>query len=147
MKFEVVKEKVAFRPTHPSLFLGSVSQFYAQFHVHDCDTSNFVKDCFQLYFLTQPLMYLLLTFPMSGVKQEVTCVWVEPDQPQPRKPCNKTFSSMAEIVSHITMEHVGGPEISNHACFWSGCPRQTCQRCLMMLGMERTTSLSHFNNL
>ena len=35
----------------------------------------------------------------------------------------QTFSSMPEIVSHITMEHVGGPEISNHACFWSGCPR------------------------
>ena len=30
---------------------------------------------------------------------------------------------MTEIVSHLTMEHVGGPEISNHACFWSGCPR------------------------
>ena len=81
---------------------------------------------------------------MPGVKQEVTCVWVEPDQPQPRKPCNKTFSSMAEIVSHITMEHVGGPEISNHACFWSGCPRKTCQRCLVMFGVERTTMTSTF---
>ena len=59
----------------------------------------------------------------AGVKQEITCLWVEPDQAQPKKPCNKTFSSMPEIVSHITMEHVGGPEISNHACFWSGCPR------------------------
>jgi len=58
-----------------------------------------------------------------GVKQEITCQWIEPDQQQPKKPCNKTFSSMPEIVSHITMEHVGGPEISNHACFWSGCPR------------------------
>ena len=59
----------------------------------------------------------------GSVKQEITCMWIEPDQPQPRKPCNKTFGSMPEIVSHITMEHVGGPEISNHACFWSGCPR------------------------
>ena len=45
------------------------------------------------------------------------------DQAAPKKPCNKTFGSMTEIVSHLTMEHVGGPEISNHACFWSGCPR------------------------
>ena len=58
-----------------------------------------------------------------GVKQEIPCLWVEPDQAAPKKPCNKTFGSMTEIVSHLTMEHVGGPEISNHACFWSGCPR------------------------
>merc|ERR1719361_2814214 len=57
------------------------------------------------------------------VKQEITCLWVEPDQPHPKKPCNKTFNSMHEVVSHLTMEHVGGPEISNHACFWEGCPR------------------------
>ena len=57
------------------------------------------------------------------VKQEITCLWIEPDQAHPKKSCNKTFGSMPEIVSHITMEHVGGPEISNHACFWSGCPR------------------------
>ena len=57
------------------------------------------------------------------VKQEITCLWVEPDQPHPKKSCNKTFNSMHEVVSHLTMEHVGGPEISNHACFWEGCPR------------------------
>ena len=97
------------------------------------------------YFLTHTTDVLTANLPfVPGVKQEVTCVWVEPDQPQPRKPCNKTFSSMAEIVSHITMEHVGGPEISNHACFWSGCPRQTCQRCLAMFGVERTTPTNAF---
>ena len=57
------------------------------------------------------------------VKQEITCLWIEPDQQQPKKSCNKTFSSMHEIVTHLTVEHVGGPEISNHACFWESCPR------------------------
>merc|ERR1719347_1788809 len=47
------------------------------------------------------------------VKQEITCLWIEPDQPHPKKSCNKTFSSMHEIVTHLTVEHVGGPEISN----------------------------------
>ena len=56
------------------------------------------------------------------VKQEVTCQWIEPD-PVTKKQCSKTFSSMHEVVTHITVEHVGGPEISNHACFWEGCPR------------------------
>ena len=55
------------------------------------------------------------------VKQEVTCQWLEPDQLG--KSCTKTFSSLHEIVTHLTVDHVGGPEISNHACFWESCPR------------------------
>ena len=58
------------------------------------------------------------------MKQDVTCQWIEPDQPSPKKPCTKTFASMHEIVTHITVEHVGGPEIANHACFWGGCARE-----------------------
>uniref|UniRef100_A0A0P4WDM0 C2H2-type domain-containing protein n=1 Tax=Scylla olivacea TaxID=85551 RepID=A0A0P4WDM0_SCYOL len=50
-------------------------------------------------------------------------MWVDPDQPNPKKPCNKTFTSMHEIVTHITVEHVGGPECTNHACYWQSCPR------------------------
>lgn len=61
---------------------------------------------------------------VGGLKQEVTCQWIDPDMPLPRKPCNKTFGSMHEIVTHITVEHVGGPEIANHACFWDNCPRE-----------------------
>ena len=57
------------------------------------------------------------------VKQEVTCLWIEPEQPTPGKTCNKIFGSMHEIVTHLTVEHVGGPEISNHACCWDSCPR------------------------
>ena len=60
----------------------------------------------------------------SVLKQEVTCQWIDPDQPSPKKPCNKTFASMADIVTHITVEHVGGPEIANHACFWDNCARE-----------------------
>ena len=59
-----------------------------------------------------------------GLKQEMTCMWIEPDLPSPRKPCNKIFGSLHEIVTHITVEHVGGPEMSNHTCFWENCPRE-----------------------
>ena len=60
-----------------------------------------------------------------GLKhQEVTCLWIEPDQPHPKKPCGKIFGTMHEIVTHITVEHVGGPEIANHACFWDNCSRE-----------------------
>lgn len=57
------------------------------------------------------------------IKQEMTCLWIEQDAPSPRKPCNKTFTTMHEIVTHITVDHVGGPECTNHACFWHICPR------------------------
>ncbi|KAI1306042.1 Zinc finger protein ZIC 4 [Halotydeus destructor] len=40
-----------------------------------------------------------------------------------QQPCNKLFASMHEIVTHITVEHVGGPEVTNHTCFWLDCPR------------------------
>lgn len=59
-----------------------------------------------------------------GLKQEMTCLWIEPEQPSPRKPCNKIFGSLHEIVTHITVEHVGGPEMTNHTCFWDNCPRE-----------------------
>lgn len=59
--------------------------------------------------------------PRAG-KQELTCLWV--DQPAgARKTCGKTFSLMQDIVSHLTMDHVGGPECTTHACFWQHCPR------------------------
>jgi len=60
----------------------------------------------------------------NHVKQEMTCLWVDPDQPHPKKPCNKMFYSLQEIVTHLTVEHVGGPEISNHTCFWENCSRE-----------------------
>lgn len=57
------------------------------------------------------------------IKQELSCMWIDAEQPSPKKTCNKLFNSMHEIVTHITVEHVGGPECTNHACFWQGCCR------------------------
>lgn len=37
--------------------------------------------------------------------------------------CGKIFNTMHEIVTHLTVEHVGGPECTTHACFWAGCAR------------------------
>ncbi len=59
-----------------------------------------------------------------GLKQEMTCMWIDQDLPSPRKPCNKIFGSLHEIVTHITVEHVGGPEMTNHTCFWENCSRE-----------------------
>ena len=58
------------------------------------------------------------------IKQELSCLWIDGgDASGAKKTCNKLFNSMHEIVTHITVEHVGGPECTNHACFWQGCCR------------------------
>ncbi|CAG2062196.1 unnamed protein product [Timema podura] len=54
----------------------------------------------------------------------MSCLWVDAEPPPPaRKTCGKAFTTMHEIVTHLTVEHVGGPECTTHACFWQGCPR------------------------
>ncbi|XP_076330102.1 zinc finger protein ZIC 1-like [Tachypleus tridentatus] len=57
------------------------------------------------------------------IKQEITCLWLESDEPTSHKACNKTFNSMHEIVTHLTMDHMGGTESNNHVCFWQDCSR------------------------
>ena len=57
-------------------------------------------------------------------QEQMTCMWIDQDMPMPRKPCNKIFGSLHEIVTHLTVEHIGGPEISNHTCFWENCQRE-----------------------
>ncbi|KAK1127015.1 hypothetical protein K0M31_004629 [Melipona bicolor] len=60
----------------------------------------------------------------SGQRQEMSCMWVDQDAPGPgRKLCGKLFNSLHDIVTHLTVEHVGGPECTTHACFWQGCSR------------------------
>ncbi|MEQ2194988.1 Zinc finger protein ZIC 3 [Xenoophorus captivus] len=59
------------------------------------------------------------------IKQELSCKWIDENQMnRPKKTCDRTFSTMHEMVTHVSMEHVGGPEQSNHVCFWEDCPRE-----------------------
>ncbi|AWP20578.1 Zinc finger protein ZIC 4 [Scophthalmus maximus] len=50
------------------------------------------------------------------------------DQPSSGSPggqaLNGQISTMHELVTHVTVEHVGGPEHANHICFWEECPRE-----------------------
>ncbi|OQV12763.1 Zinc finger protein ZIC 1 [Hypsibius exemplaris] len=59
------------------------------------------------------------------LKQEIRCMWIDPDQMHhPRKPCNRLLCDMGSVVHHLTMDHVGGPESGNHACYWQDCARE-----------------------
>ncbi|KPP78704.1 zinc finger protein ZIC 5-like [Scleropages formosus] len=66
---------------------------------------------------------LLRCARQPGVKQELICKWIDRHQ-SPGKPCSRTFGSMYELVGHVSVEHVGGPEQSSHVCFWERCPRE-----------------------
>jgi len=55
------------------------------------------------------------------VKQEMTCEWIEQDT---KKMCAKVFHTMHDVVTHLTVDHIGGPEITDHACYWQNCPRE-----------------------
>eukprot|EP00096_Caligus_rogercresseyi_P003860 TRINITY_DN1763_c0_g1_i1.p1 TRINITY_DN1763_c0_g1~~TRINITY_DN1763_c0_g1_i1.p1 ORF type:complete len:382 (+),score=80.80 TRINITY_DN1763_c0_g1_i1:480-1625(+) len=59
----------------------------------------------------------------SPALKEVSCAWIDPESLK-RIPCGRSFLSMQDIVTHITVEHVGGPEIANHTCYWDNCPRE-----------------------
>ncbi|XP_039296339.1 pair-rule protein odd-paired-like [Nilaparvata lugens] len=85
---------------------------YPQDHLHQGAAS---------YNMTAPPHGAFLRYMRQPVKQEMTCMWV--DTPGPRKTCGKAFTSMQEIVTHLTVEHVGGPECTTHSCYWQGCPR------------------------
>ncbi|XP_021447157.2 zinc finger protein ZIC 3-like [Oncorhynchus mykiss] len=58
-------------------------------------------------------------------KQDVTCKWIAENQTnQPQKTCGKMFCSLFELVTHVSMDHVGGPDQGHHTCFWEDCPRE-----------------------
>ncbi|XP_067945489.1 zinc finger protein ZIC 1-like [Watersipora subatra] len=58
----------------------------------------------------------------SQLKQEHTCLWIDKSIPN-CKPCGKLYYSMQDIVTHITVDHIGGPEQTDHACYWENCAR------------------------
>ncbi|ESO06975.1 hypothetical protein HELRODRAFT_77001 [Helobdella robusta] len=39
------------------------------------------------------------------------------------KTCNETFHSINDVVIHVTLDHVGGPDQTDHTCYWRECPR------------------------
>ena len=57
----------------------------------------------------------------ANVKTEMTCEWIDQDT---KKICKKTYYTMHDIVTHLTVDHVGGPEITDNSCYWSNCPRE-----------------------
>ncbi|KAJ0002936.1 hypothetical protein NQD34_008085 [Periophthalmus magnuspinnatus] len=59
----------------------------------------------------------------QNVKHELLCKWTNSHEGAGKVPCSRAFGSMYELVTHVTVEHVGGPEHSEYVCYWVDCPR------------------------
>uniref|UniRef100_A0A8C6SP16 Zic family member 6 n=1 Tax=Neogobius melanostomus TaxID=47308 RepID=A0A8C6SP16_9GOBI len=59
----------------------------------------------------------------QNVKHEMLCQWTSSHEGTGKMPCSRAFGSMYELVTHVTVEHVGGPEHSEYVCHWKECPR------------------------
>uniref|UniRef100_A0A3Q3QJX7 C2H2-type domain-containing protein n=1 Tax=Monopterus albus TaxID=43700 RepID=A0A3Q3QJX7_MONAL len=64
------------------------------------------------------------------VKTELVCKWIDRTSSRQRlgrtatSVCDQTFSSMQELVDHVTTEHVAaGLETLSHVCMWDECMR------------------------
>ncbi|XP_038145452.1 zic family member 6 [Cyprinodon tularosa] len=58
------------------------------------------------------------------VKHELVCRWSDGKEAGAGKlPCSRAFGTMYELVTHVTVEHVGGPEHSEYICHWENCSR------------------------
>ncbi|KAM9375762.1 zic family member 6 [Pholidichthys leucotaenia] len=58
----------------------------------------------------------------QAVKHELVCKWTDGHQAA-KLPCFRAFGTMYELVTHVTVEHVGGPEHSEYVCHWENCSR------------------------
>ncbi|XP_077588477.1 zic family member 6 [Stigmatopora nigra] len=56
----------------------------------------------------------------AKVKSELVCKW-SPGGP----PCSRAFGTMYELVSHVTVEHVGSAEQPEYVCRWERCARNS----------------------
>ena len=57
----------------------------------------------------------------TPIKQEYECKWIDQDTKQL---CNRLFHTMHDIVTHLTVDHVGGPDLATHTCYWENCSRE-----------------------
>nr|QFQ66899.1 Zic-like protein [Hofstenia miamia] len=70
-----------------------------------------------------PMHGAFFRYMRQPLKQDLSCLWIDQEQAEPKKACNKSFTTMHELVTHLTVEHVGGPEQSVHTCHWQACTR------------------------
>ncbi|XP_076825842.1 uncharacterized protein LOC143471291 [Clavelina lepadiformis] len=122
----------------PSTFLQQPSTFQQQPSNFQQQPSNFQQQPsnFQRQPLTLQKQSQALLPPTAQQQQSATikkafsnqlskptaCEWMIRSQEGSRV-CGLIFEDMKAFVHHITCDHVGGPEQSDHTCYWRNCKR------------------------
>ncbi|KAK5864629.1 hypothetical protein PBY51_015858 [Eleginops maclovinus] len=57
------------------------------------------------------------------IKHELVCKWSDGQEGTGKMSCSRAFGTMYELVTHVTVEHVGGPDHSEYVCHWENCAR------------------------
>ena len=68
-----------------------------------------------------PPLYFKTNKQTSPVKQEFQCRWIDQET---KCRCDRIFHTMHDIVTHLTVDHVGGPDCATHTCYWEDCSRE-----------------------
>ncbi|CAF1263448.1 unnamed protein product [Rotaria sp. Silwood1] len=90
-----------------------------QYHSRPMDSTNQTTFLPYLYPSYRPSFNTISN--NTNIKNEnYICKWINSDT---NRICNRTFTYMQDIVTHLTVEHVGGPEQSSHICLWLDCTR------------------------
>merc|ERR1711892_1495024 len=106
-------------PSYPSMFspsLHAAASAHDPFGLHDMGASSYNYGNMGYGYMSPYYRYM-----RQPVKQEMTCEWIDQET---KKMCNKIYHTMHDVVTHLTVDHIGGPEITDHACYWQNCPRE-----------------------
>lgn len=58
-------------------------------------------------------------FTATG-RRDHRCLWTERSG---ERACTKLFNHITDLATHVSVEHVGGPEQTDHTCYWKDCSR------------------------
>ncbi|KAH1013632.1 hypothetical protein HUJ04_002598 [Dendroctonus ponderosae] len=70
-----------------------------------------------------PLTGNFFKYMKQGRQPIMVCSWTDLGPRNTRKVCGREFSRIEDLVAHLAVDHVGGPEITDHACHWQDCSR------------------------
>ncbi|KAM7541331.1 hypothetical protein Aperf_G00000021530 [Anoplocephala perfoliata] len=77
---------------------------------------------FHLQYASTPYQHQSQSSPLSQMPYQYyqhVCQWTEAEG----KICGMRFQTIGEMVNHLTVDHVGGPENVEHTCHWLKCSR------------------------
>lgn len=113
--FESPNGNLPFLPNYQSDYYNQ--QYYNQYDYYRAQApTDYVPPS-----TTTPPLYFKTSKQASPIKQEFQCRWIDQET---KCRCDRIFHNMHDIVTHLTVDHVGGPDCTTHTCYWEDCSRE-----------------------